>query len=82
MHNAQARVKCYEANSVSVERLEALKLETAISLRAETEKKKKKFKIRIKPTNVLEGEGNIQFQPEIVADLQPEDTSTPGFTSY
>lgn len=81
MHNAQARVKWYEANSVSAERLEALKLETAISLRGETEKKKKKFKIWIKPTNVLEGEGNIQFQPEIV-DLQPEDTSTPGFTSY
>ena len=55
MHNAQARVKCYEANSVSVERLEALKLETAISLRGETEKKKKKFKIRTKTHKCTRG---------------------------
>ena len=82
VHNDQARVKWYDDNSVSVETLETLKLETAIPLREETEKKKKKFEIRIKPTNVLEGENNIQFQPGTVAEFQPEDTSTSGFVSY
>lgn len=42
----------------------------------------KKFEIRIKPTNILEGEDNIQFQSEIVTEFQPEDTSVPGFISY
>ena len=67
---------------MSVETLEALKLETTIPLQEETEKKKKKFEIWIKPTNVLEGDDNIQFWPETVAEFQPKDTSTPGFISY
>ena len=40
VHSDQARMKWYEDNSVSVETLEALKLETAIPLQEQTERKR------------------------------------------